>query len=97
MKPSIIVTLDGVCIDLARVKALKVKMQPTQEARTMLIVELDARYEYIFNPNKNQYEKVRVEDHVELEYYDHELALDHEQAWLTEWQDYCRDPRFSNL
>lgn len=54
----------------------------------ILKIELNSRYEYIFNPGSEDYEQVLINDFVEHEYADYETAEVYRNEWQGYWQEY---------
>ena len=94
--PSKIINVSGFSIDLFRIKAIKVNTNSTLGPTNVLKVDLNLKFEFIFNPNKNKFIKQKINDTVSITYVDYNEAV-HAMNNLTEiWQDYIEGFNESN-
>lgn len=83
-----IITISGLTIDLSRIKAIKINTNSTLGPTNVLTVDLNSKYEYIFNPNKDKFKKQIIKDQVEIEYVDFNTAKESSEELIEEWQQY---------
>ena len=88
MKRSKIVSIDGCAVDLSRIKAIRVNSNNTLGPTNTLFIDLNSRLEYVFNPNDQKFEKVKMEDTVEIPYVDYNTARDCMNDLMEHWMDY---------
>jgi hypothetical protein len=85
MKKSKVVTHSGIAVDLASIKAIKI-----DGSKTLVFLHKN-RYDFVFNPGTNEYEKVLIEDSSDYECYSFENAQALQMEWEQIWQDYLND------
>ena len=87
MKKAQLLTHGGITLDLSRIKSLHIDTWNPNKRSHILRIELDSRYEYILNPEIDEYEKVLISDFIEHPYGDYATA----EAYRNEWQGYWED------
>jgi archaellum component FlaF (FlaF/FlaG flagellin family) len=92
MKGSKIVSFEGSALDLSRINAIKVNTNSSLGPTNILTVDLKSSFEYVFNPNKNKYKKVKTKDHVEIEYVDYNAARESMEDLTGQWREYLESP-----
>ena len=80
-------THDGITLDLSQIKSFHIDTWSPNNRSHILKIELKARYEYLFNPESEEYEKVLINDFIEHPYADYDTADVHR----NEWQEYLED------
>jgi len=83
-----IISIQGLTLDLSRIKAIKINTNTKLGPTNVLIVDLNSRYEYVLNPNKNTFVKQKLKDKVEIEYVDYNATKDSYEELIEEWQQY---------
>lgn len=86
-----IVTHAGLTLNLADVKCFRLSSYEGIGKRNTIIVEFKTRYNYIHNPQINQWEKQEYNETTEIEFPHHETAQAYVKDWLEIWQDYLDD------
>jgi hypothetical protein len=89
MQNSKIIIVSGFSIDLSRIKAIRLNTSATLGPTNVLRVDLNLRYEYIFNPNKKEFEKEAISDIIEIAYVDYDDAKDALESLTEVWQEYA--------
>ncbi|MEJ7559195.1 MAG: hypothetical protein WKF66_12870 [Pedobacter sp.] len=89
MQKSKIIIVSGFSIDLSRIKAIRLNTSTTLGPTNVLKVDLNLRYEYIFNPNKKDFEKEAINDMISIEYVDYNDAQDALENLTEVWQEYA--------
>lgn len=87
MKKNYLVTHGGITLDLAKVKAFHINTWNPRERSHILRIEFHSRYDYIFNPGKQEYEKVLINDFTDHPYADYETAEAYRNEWQEIWED----------
>jgi hypothetical protein len=88
MQNSKITSISDFKIDLSRIKAIKINTNTTLGPTNVLKIDLNLRYEYVFNPNKKEYEKETISDTVTIEYFNYNQAQEALESLSEEWQEY---------
>lgn len=88
MKRTKIISIDGAALDLSRINAIKVNTNSSLGPTNIMVVDLKSSFEYVFNPNKNKYKKVKTKDRVEIEYADNNAARESMDNLMIEWREY---------
>lgn len=88
MKRSKIITVEGLTIDLSKIKAIKISNNTGAGDVSLLVVDLYDRYEYIFNPNANEHQPIYIKDSVEMKYLNYSVAADVADTIQMHWQEY---------
>ena len=96
MQHSKIIDFCRFSIDLSRIKAIKVNTNSTLGPTNILKVDLNLRYEYIFNPNKNKFIKQKVKDTVSITYVDYDAAVQAMENLNEIWEEYLESLKESN-
>lgn len=91
MQPSKIITIPGLNIDLSRIKAIKLNTNTGIGPVNILTIDLNTRYQYVFNPNKNKYQKHKIKDSVYVEYIDYNEAFENAEHLSELWQVYLNE------
>ena len=53
-----------------------------------LAIELNGRMEFVYNPDKEAWEKEIFNDVVQIEYEDYDMASAYLSEWAEIWKDY---------
>jgi hypothetical protein len=88
MKRPKIVSIDGSALDLSRINAIKLNTNASLGPTNILVVDLKSGFEYVFNPNKEKFKKVKTKDLVEIAYLDYKAARESMANLIDEWQEY---------
>jgi hypothetical protein len=80
---SIIINLNGVMIELSRVKAI-IHCDSTKS--NSLKIELNKRKEYIFNPNIEKWEIQEYNDVINIEFPYNDIAVENYLELLNIWE-----------
>ncbi|HEX8607669.1 MAG TPA: hypothetical protein VF679_03395 [Pedobacter sp.] len=91
MQNSKIIIVSGVSIDLSRIKAIRLNTSSTLGPTNVLKVDLNLKYEYIFNPTLREYEKQAINDVISIEYVDYNDAQDALENLTEVWQEYSEN------
>ena len=91
MKKNYLVTHGGITMDLSKVKAFHIDTWNPRGKSHILRIEFHSRYEYIFNPGKQEYEKVLINDFTEHPYADYGTAEAYRDEWQEIWEDYIKE------
>jgi hypothetical protein len=86
-KPKI-TTVDGLSVDLSRIKAIKINTNAKLGPTNVLTVDLNLRFEYVFDPNENKHIKESIEDTVSIAYVGYNEAVEARETLTQEWQEY---------
>lgn len=81
----------GIIVDLCRVKSFHIDTWNPRKRSHILRIELNSRYEYIYNPEIEEHEKVMINDFIEHPYGDYEMAVAYRDEWQGYWEDYLAD------
>jgi len=84
-------THGGITLDLSRIKSFHIDTWLPNNRSHILKIELNSRYEYLFNPETEEYEKVLLNDFIEHHYADYDTAEVHRNEWQGYWQEYLED------
>ena len=79
----------GTAVDIARLKSMQVVRKGT--AKHILVFQLNARTEYVFNPITNTWEKEMFNDVVKVVYDDFEMANEIFFEWAEIWHDFAEN------
>lgn len=88
MKGSKIVNINGSVLDLSRINAIKLNSNSTLGPTNIVVVDLKSSFEYVFNPNKDKYKKVKTKNRVEIEYVDYNAAKESMENLSEAWSEY---------
>ncbi|OAQ39824.1 hypothetical protein A5893_09625 [Pedobacter psychrophilus] len=88
MAHSKIIIVNGLSIDLSRIKAIKVNTNSTLGPTNVLMIDLNLRFEYVFNPNENNHTKESIKDTVSINYVNYDGAVEAMNNLSEEWQAY---------
>ena len=91
MQSSKIITIPGLTIDLSRIKAIKLNTNTSVGPSNILTIDLNTSYQYLFNPNKNKYQKHKIKDAVSVEYVNYNEALENAEHLSELWQVYLNE------
>ncbi len=91
MNSSKVVTHGGVTLNLETIKCFKVSTYTDLGKSNILIIEHKTRFEYIFNPETDEFEKQECNDITEVEYSSYNSACAHRDEWAEIWQDYLNE------
>jgi hypothetical protein len=87
MKHSKVLSHGGISLDLSRIKSFHIDTWTPNKRSHILRIELNSRYEYIYHPGRDKYEKIHILDFIEHPYSDYSMA----EAYRNEWQEYWED------
>ena len=88
MQNSKITIVSSFSIDLSRIKAIKINTNSTLGPTNVLKIDLNLKYEYVFDPNKKEYVKDTISDTVTIEYVNYNEAQQALESLSEEWQEY---------
>lgn len=88
MNATSITTIDGLSLDLATIKCIKLKPHFDSGGNTYMIIEHKLRCEYIFNPKTKTYEKQKYNDTTEIKYYNFNTAINSKEKWISCWEQH---------
>jgi hypothetical protein len=91
MQNSKIIIVSGLSIDLSRIKAIRLNTSSTLGPTNVLKVDLNLKYEYIFNPIRREFEKEAINDMISIEYVDYNDAQDALESLTEVWQEYSEN------
>ena len=83
-----IITHGGITLDLSQIKAFHIDSYSPNNRSHILKIDLKNKYEFIFNPSTEEYEKVLIEDYIEHSYADFGTAEAYRNEWEDIWTDY---------
>lgn len=84
-----VVTHGGVTLDLETIKCFKVQTFTNVGKSNILTIEFKtSNLEYIFNPEKEEFELQTFNDKTEIEYPSYDSACAYRDEWAEIWQDY---------
>ena len=81
-------THGGITLDFSRIKSFHIDTWSPNKRSHILRVELNSRYEFVYNPGTEEYEKVLISDFIEHPYADYDTAEAYRDEWEGYWQDY---------
>lgn len=81
----------GVSIDISQVKCFKLSPFTSDSEIRTLIIEFKKRVEYIYNSQTEQFEKQEINDLIEVEFPDWDIAKQYTNEWEEIWQDYLTE------
>ncbi|MGE4347857.1 MAG: hypothetical protein AB7D46_10645 [Flavobacteriaceae bacterium] len=79
-----VVTHGSVTLNLETIKCFKVK-------KNILTIEHKTRFDYISNPETDEFEKQECNDITEVEYSSYDSACAYRDEWAEIWQDYLNE------
>lgn len=87
------VVSDGkISINIADLKCIKVESKKDENLKKyFLVFEFKTRFEYIFNPETQKFEKTEFNDIASQEFSEYEMAVAYKEDWESIWQDYLDD------
>lgn len=91
MKTPYLFSHGGITLDLSRVKAFHIDTYNPRGRSHILRIEFHSRYEFIWNPRTEEYEKVLINDFTEHPYADYATADAHREEWQGHWQEYLEN------
>jgi hypothetical protein len=86
-KPKI-TTVDGLSVDLSRIKAIKINTNAGIDHKDVLTIDFNSRFKYVFNPNENIHTKEVINDSISIPYFNYSSAVEARETLTKEWQDY---------
>lgn len=86
-----IITNGGITLDLSRIKAFQIDTWSPNNKSHILRIEFNNRFEYIFNPENETYEKTLIQDYLEHPYADYSTAEAYRDEWEGIWQSYLSE------
>lgn len=81
-------TIGGFTLNLADIKCIK--PGPDDDSRNMLIFQFKTRYDYIKNPETQEYEKREYNECAEVEFYSYDSLVAHSNEWIVAWTPYLK-------
>lgn len=87
MQKSQIITHGGITLDVSQIKSFHIDAYNPRKRSHILRIEFKSRYEYLWNPDTKEFEKVLIHDFVEHPYADYETAAVHRDEWQEIWVD----------
>lgn len=91
MKNPKITTHGGITLDLSRIKSFHIDTWSPNNRSHILRIEFNNRYDFVFNPETEAYEKMLVQDYLEHPYADYSTVEVYRDEWEGIWQDYLND------
>ena len=89
MKTQKIIRYHGTALDISRVKSMQVL--EAENDTYNLVIELNERISYVFNPATNTWEKEVFNDVVKIASDDSEKAFEYFLEWAEIWRDFSED------
>lgn len=86
-----VVTHGGVTLNLATIKSFHIQNNIKLGKTNVLVFEHKTRFDYILNPNSNEFEKQEYNETTEIEFLSWDLADACRTEWEDIWQDYLDD------
>ncbi len=91
IKKPTITTHGGITLDLSLIKSFHIDTWSPNNRSHILRIEFNNRYEYVYNPEIEAYEKVLIQDYLEHPYSDYSNAEAYRDEWEGIWQDYLNN------
>ena len=92
MKTSRVIIHGGVTIDLEMVKCFKVQTYTEVGKSNVLTIEFKtSNIDYVFNPEKEEFELHTFNDKTEIEYSSYDSACAYRDEWAEIWKDYLTE------
>ncbi|GEM_PF-1706185 len=77
-------------IDLERIRTIKHILYRDLKQSKALIIEYNARVEYLKKPSDNEFEKIEIVDTIEIKFLDFETAQLNYIALQRDWNNYLK-------